>query len=124
MAKKGMTVNMPGVNVNDELAAAAAGAAPAAVKQEVKADAKKKAPVKANVKVNVKAKQEVKEDNISALQEQAQKEVKSVPMNLRVKPSVKERFDYMCKKLRYSQSSFFEVMVNLTYDMVEKQEKE
>ena len=29
MAKKGMTVNMPGVNVNDALAAAAAGVAKA-----------------------------------------------------------------------------------------------
>ena len=126
MAKKGMTVNMPGVNVNDELAAAAAGVAPAAeVKQEVKTDVDKKAAVKktvkANTKVKVNVKKEEKEDSIAAaLQKQAEKEVKSIAMNLRVKPSVHEKFEQLRKQLRYSQSDFFEVMVKLADETIKK----
>ena len=78
-----MTVNMPGVNVNDALAAAAAGVA-----------------------------------------KQAEKEVKSIPINLRIKPSVRELFEQMRKQLRYSQSDFFEVMVKLTKETIDNRKEQ
>jgi hypothetical protein len=105
MAKKGMTVNMPGVNVNDALAAAAAGVAE-----------------KTNVNVNENVKQE--ESVASTLRKQAEKEVKSIPINLRIKPSVRELFEQMRKQLRYSQSDFFEVMVKLTKETIDNRKEQ
>lgn len=56
------------------------------------------------------------------LQARAEKELKSVAVNLRVKGSVKERFDLLCKKLGYSQSDFFEVLVDLAEETIKQQE--
>ena len=57
------------------------------------------------------------------LQARAEKELKSVAVNLRVKGSVKERFDLLCKKLGYSQSDFFEVLVDLAEETIKQQEE-
>ena len=119
MAKKNMTVNMPGVNVNDALAAAAAGEQQEA--KEVKQEVKKKAPVKPKAKVNVK--QEEKSTAADLLTARAQKEIKNVAVNLRVKPSVKERFDLLCTKLNYSQSDLFETLVSLAEETIKEQGK-
>ena len=117
--KKG-TINMPGVNVNDALASAAAGVEQ---KQEVKQEVKKTVKKKASVKANVNVKQEEKSTAADLLTARAQKEIKNVAVNLRVKPSVKERFDLLCTKLNYSQSDLFETLVSLAEETLRAQEQ-
>ena len=56
------------------------------------------------------------------LQARAERELKSVAVNLRVKESVKNRFDILCKKLGYSQSDFFEVLIDLAEETIKQQE--
>ena len=47
-----------------------------------------------------------------------EKELKSIPVNIRVKPSVKKNFDKLCKYLNYSQADLFEALVALGEDHV------
>ena len=125
MAKK--TLNMPGVDMAAKLAEQAAGIAAPAVEEEKKevapADVKQevKTVTKANVKVKVKPK---KAETVSAsdiIKARAEKEVTGVAMNLRVKASVKEKFEQLRKQLNYSQSDFFEVLVHLAEETLKKQ---
>ena len=71
------------------------------------------------VKANVNVKKE--ESAASILKARAEKELKDVAMNLRVKPSVKERFEVLRKQLNYSQSDFFEVLVRLAEETLKEQ---
>lgn len=78
--------------------------------------------VKANVNVKKEEKQET--SGISALfKAKEEKEIKSKQVNLRVKETVWADFDYIRKKLGYSQSDFFEVLVKLAKVEMEKAEK-
>ncbi len=89
-------------------------------KPAVATEEKKTAPAPA-----VKSKRKAKTaPSISMiLQARAEKELKSVAVNLRVKGSVKERFDLLCKKLGYSQSDFFEILVDLAEETIKQQEE-
>ena len=128
MVKKALS--MPGVDVAAKLAEQAAGAAAPAVEEEKKEEVSAiaaevvkqevKEVTKTKTKVNAKVKQK-KEENPSAadlLKARAAKETKGVAMNLRVKPSVKEKFEQLRKQLNYSQSDFFEVLVQLAEETV------
>ena len=118
MVDKKLKINMPGM-VASQLAAEVASAPEVKeeVKREVKAVTKKKTNTKAKVNVNVKK----EESAASILKARAEKELKHVAMNLRVKPSVKERFEVLRKQLNYSQSDFFEVLVRLAEETLKEQ---
>ena len=120
MVDKKLKINMPGM-VASQLAAEVASAPEVKeeVKREVKAVTKKKTNTKAKVNVNVNVKKE--ESAASILKARAEKELKHVAMNLRVKPSVKERFEVLRKQLNYSQSDFFEVLVRLAEETLKEQ---
>lgn len=81
--------------------------------------------VTVNANVNVKQKKRQEESGISELfRAKEEREIKSRQVNLRVKETVWTDFDYIRKKLGYSQSDFFEVLVKLAKVELEKAEKE
>lgn len=136
MVKKGLAISMPGVDVDAQLAAAAAGVVAPAKEEEVKKEAvpeeKPKAEVKEKTKANVKAKANVKkaepkkevkaeEKTESMFRDKGERELKNVFMNLRVKESVKADFETLRKELHYSQSDFFELLVAFAKKEIKKQ---
>ena len=136
MVKKGLAISMPGVDVDAQLAAAAAGVVAPAKEEEVKKEAvpeeKPKAEVKEKTKANVKAKANVKKAEPkkeakaeakpeSMFRDKGERELKSVFMNLRVKESVKADFEALRKELHYSQSDFFELLVAFAKKEIKKQ---
>ena len=136
MVKKGLAISMPGVDVDAQLAAVAAGVVAPAKEEEVKKEAvpeeKPKAEVKEKTKANVKAnvnvkkaepKKEVKaeEKTESMFRDKGERELKTVFMNLRVKESVKADFETLRKELHYSQSDFFELLVAFAKKEIKKQ---
>ena len=108
---------MPGLD--DQLAQTAAGVKPAAEKKEVPATEKPKARRKTTAK-NV-AKEKVSFDDIYAPKEA--KELRNVAVNLRVKKSVKDDFDTICKKLGKSQSDMLEFWVKYTLEQMYSKNK-
>ena len=117
MAKKGVLA-MPGID--DELAQTAAGFAPAAEKKEVPATEKPKAKQRKTTAKNV-AKETTSFDEIYAPKEK--RELRNVAVNLRVKQSVKNDFDNICKKLGKSQSDMLEFWVKYTLDQMYSKNK-
>ena len=116
MAKKVLT--MPGLD--DQLAQTAAGAKPAAEKKEVvPATEKPKARRKTTAK-NV-ARETTSFDEIYAPKEKH--ELRNVAVNLRVKKSVKDDFDNICKKLGKSQSDMLEFWVKFTLEQMYSKNK-
>lgn len=125
MVDKKLKINMPGM-VASQLAAEVASA-PVEEKKEVAASApevKEEVKTVTKKKTNTKAKVNVKKEESAAsiLKARAEKELKDVAMNLRVKPSVKERFEVLRKQLNYSQSDFFEVLVQLAEETLKEQQ--
>ena len=93
MAKK-LNVVVPGSNPAEDLVKEVAGEKQAVVKkQQAKKSVSKSEPI-------VVAKKEVKE-------------LKSVQVNLRMKASVKAEFEKLCAEYGYSQSEFFEIMLDV-----------
>lgn len=92
MAKK-LNVVVPGSNPAEDLVKEVAGEKPAVVKKQ---------PAKKSVSKSepIVAKKEVKE-------------LKSVQVNLRMKASVKAEFEKLCAEYGYSQSEFFEIMLDV-----------
>lgn len=137
MVKKGLAISMPGVDVDAQLAAAAAGVVAPAKEEEVKKEAvpeeKPKAEVKEKTKANVKVKANVKKVEPkkevkaeekpadSMFKDRGERELKTVFMNLRVKESVKADFEALRKELHYSQSDFFELLVAFAKKEIKKQ---
>ena len=130
MVKKGLAISMPGVDVDAQLAAAAAGVVAPAKEEEVKKETvpeeTPKAEVKEKTKANVKKaepKKEVKaeEKTESMFRDKGERELKTVFMNLRVKESVKADFEALRKELHYSQSDFFESLVAFAKKEIKKQ---
>lgn len=108
---------MPGLD--DQLAQTAAGVKPAAEKKEVPATEKPKARRKTTAKKVEKEK--ISFDDIYAPKEE--KELRNVAVNLRVKKSVKEDFDNICRKLGKSQSDMLEFWVKFTLEQMYSKNK-
>ena len=109
---------MPGLD--DQLAQTAAGAKPAAEKKEVVPATEKTKPKRKTPAKNV-AKEKVSFDDIYAPKEA--KELRNVAVNLRVKKSVKDDFDTICKKLGKSQSDMLEFWVKYTLEQMYSKNK-
>ena len=96
----------------------------ASEKPVVKKEGNVKANASVKTKVNVKQTEKQEESFPSLLRPREEKEIKSRPVNIRVKESVFADFEYLRRKLKYSQSDFFEVLVKLAKVELEKAEKE
>lgn len=115
---KNLMVKKPGSPAEKLVEEMTAPAKPGAVKKE--------SNVKVNVKKNVKATAADKQQESvpSLFKPRQEKEIKSRPVNIRVKESVFADFEYLRRKLKYSQSDFFEVMVKYTKEQVMKWDEE
>ena len=115
MVKKGLSLSMPGVDIDVDAALAEKAGAVAVPAKEEKSDS---TPAVKEVKIKPKrnTKKEVKEvDDFSVIfAPKQEKELRNVAVNLRVKKSVKENFDMICKRLGRSQSDMLEFWVDLT----------
>ena len=101
MVKKGLSLNMPGVEIDVDAALAekaGAGTAPAEEKKET-----------APKEVKTKPKRTTK-----IFTPKQEKELRNVAVNLRVKKRIKDDFDLICKRLGRSQSDMLEFWVDYT----------
>ena len=119
MGKKGLSLNMPGVGFDvDAVLAEKAGAVAVPAKEEKKEEKSDSTSavkvVKTKPKRNTKKEVKVVDDFSEIFEPKQEKELRNVAVNLRVKKSVKENFDLICKRLGRSQSDMFEFWVDLT----------
>ena len=112
MVKKGLSLNMPGVEIDVDAALAekaGVGTAPAEEKKET-------ASKEVKTKSKRTAKKETKEaDSFNEIfAPKQEKELRNVAVNLRVKKRIKDDFDLICKRLGRSQSDMLEFWVDYT----------
>ena len=122
---KNLTLKKPGSPVEklvNEMSTTSSAKPVAKKESNVKVNASVKP--KSKVNVNVKGTEKQEESIPSLLRPREEKEIKSRPVNIRVKESVFADFEYLRRKLKYSQSDFFEVMVKYTKEQVLKWDEE
>ena len=119
---KNLTLKKPGSPVEKLVNEMTAASEKPVAKKE--GNIKVNASVKPKSKVNVKGTEKQEESVPSLFKPRQEKEIKSRPVNIRVKESVFADFEYLRRKLKYSQSDFFEVMVKYTKEQVMKWDEE
>ena len=120
MVTKKLDIKKPGVNPAEALVKEMAGVKPATEKKEVPATEKPKVRQRKATAKKVE-KEKISFDDIYAPKEE--KELRNVAVNLRVKKSVKDDFDNICRKLGKSQSDMLEFWVKFTLEQMYSKNK-